>query len=160
MKNLMITICLFMGQFIFGQECEVNRLSMDNEVVPYVEQFIADGLDRGFYLRSFLINKIDYIYFNPTITDPEVIGFVGEDKRGFYLAPRLRGDSLKLKLTIYHEIGHIIKNSGDHVCYDCNEIMAAYSPKDISVFENEEFWALKLDEYFQWLDSDVIVIQE
>lgn len=160
MKKFIIIICLIIGQFSFSQECKVSKLSMDTEVVPYIEQFIEDGLKRGFYLRSFLIERVDYIYFNPNINDPEVIGFVGEDKRGFYLAPRLSGDSLKLKLTIYHEIGHIIKQSGSHVCYNCNEIMAEYSPKDISIFKDEEFWNERLDEYFRWLNSDVIVIQE
>ena len=86
--------------------------------------------------------------------------FVGKDKRGFYLAPRLSGDSLKLKLTIYHEIGHIIKQSKYHVCYNCDEIMAEYSPKDISVYKDEDFWNKRLNEYFRWLNSNTIIIQE
>jgi len=153
MKRYIILFCLFVRQAVFSQNNKETSISMDNDVVPYVEQFILDGKNRGFHLRGFLLNKIDYIYFNPSIMDPEVIGFVGNDKRGFYLAPRLREDSLKLKMTIYHEIGHIIKNTKHHVCFDCDEIMAEYSPKNINLFRDAYFWNKKVDNYFNWLNE-------
>ena len=69
MKKLIFILFLFIGQFCFSQ-VDFNKkdsLSMDNEIVPYVEEFIEDARARGFYVRSFLIQRIDYMYFDNSI---------------------------------------------------------------------------------------------
>lgn len=128
---------------------------MDNEIVPYVEEFIKDAKDRGFYVKSFLIERIDYMHFSDTLgvrkTDNR-LGQVGEDFRGFYLSPTLKGNPVKLRLTIYHEIGHVIKQSAYHSCGYCYDIMSGIAPIDLKPYLNDTFWALKVDEYFQWLN--------
>ena len=158
MKKLIFILLLFIGQFCFSQ-VDFNRkdsLSMDNEIVPYIEEFIEDAKVRGFYVRSFLIQRIDYMYFDNSIGTSEGdnrLGVVGLDKRGFYLSPRLRGNPIKLRLTIYHEIGHIIKQTGEHTCNSCYDIMSATASPDLKAYTNHKFWNLKLDEYFEWLNK-------
>ena len=129
---------------------------MDTEIDPYVEEFIKDAKDRGFYVRSFLVSRIDYMYFSDSLgvkLNDTRIGVVGADMRGFFLSPRLKGNPIKLRLTIYHEIGHIIKQNGKHTCEtSCYDIMSAIAPRDLKPYLNDEFWALKVDEYFKWLN--------
>ena len=158
MKKLILIIGLFIGQFCFSQIDfnKKNSLSMDNEIVPYFEEFIEAARLRGFYVKSFLIERIDYMHFHDALGTAEGdnrIGIVGDDKRGFFLSPRLKGNPIKLRVTIYHEIGHIIKQSGFHSCEYCYDIMSATAPKDLSPYLNEKFWALKVDEYFEWLNK-------
>lgn len=154
MKTILILLISFysFSQTTFDRS---KTLIMDNEVVPYIEEFIRDGEKRGFDLRSYLINRIDYIYFNDAITNSgkSIIGMVGLDGRGFYLHSKLKLDPIKLRLTIYHEIGHIFKKSGYHSCVDCYDIMTQIACSDLSVFESGDFWDDKVDAYFIWLNT-------
>jgi hypothetical protein len=159
MKKLIFIIGILIGQFCLGQSINYNKsnkLSMGNEVVPYFEEFIEDARKRGFYVTSFLISRIDYIHFHDSLGTSEGdnrIGIVGDDMRGFFLSPTLKGNPIKLRVTIYHEIGHIIKQSGTHTCDYCYDIMSGTAPRDLSPYLKEEFWSLKVDEYFEWLNK-------
>ena len=129
---------------------------MDNEVVPYVEEFLQAAEKRGFYLRFYLMERVDYIVFHDSIgtqKGDDRLGVVGKNMRGFYLTPRLKGNPIKLRVTIYHEIGHIIKKSGIHTCEYCYDIMSQFAPADLKPYMNDKFWNLKVDEYFTWLNS-------
>jgi len=46
---------------IIGQNLPKEKLFINVRLEPYVEEFIAEGLERGFYLRGYLIKKFDYI---------------------------------------------------------------------------------------------------
>ena len=160
MRKLVLLFCLIVGQLCFSQQINFDKgkssLSMDNEIVPYVEEFLEAAQERGFYLRFYLMERIDYILFDDSIGTAEGdnrIGVVGKDKRGFYLSPLLKGNPVKLRVTVYHEIGHIIKNSGIHTCGYCYDIMSETAPKDLKPYLNNKFWNLKVDEYFKWLNE-------
>lgn len=159
-KSIFIIICLIVGQLCLAQQVNFDRkgskLSMDNEIVPYVEEFISEAQERGFYVRFLLMNKIDYIFFHEglgTSEGDDRIGVVGKDERGIYISPKIKDNPIKMRLTIYHEIGHILKKSGKHTCKYCYEIMSEYSPPDLKPFMNPKFWKLKLDNYFNWLNK-------
>ena len=124
---------------------------MDKEIEYYVEDFIQEGEKRGFYLRFYLMERIDYMLFEETGED--IIGLVGEDKRGFYISPSVRETPIKLRLTVYHEIGHILKNSIYHSCDYCYDIMSSMAPLDLNPLTKEVFWQEQLDEYFVWLNT-------
>ena len=129
---------------------------MDNSVIPIVEEFIEEGRKRGFYLRFFLMERIDHIVFlkdfGGTNEDPR-LGIVSGDYRSIYLSPTLKENPLLLKITVFHEIGHIIKFSGEHTCFNCFNIMSEYAPETLEPYRNEKFWQHKLDEYFRWLNG-------
>lgn len=161
MKKLLISILLLLSvTYCFSQvdfdapNKEKKVLIMDGDVEPFLEQFVEDAKDRGFYVRSFLIQRIDSIYFHNSLKNTPVIGTVSEDMKTIYLNPNIRDNSLLLRTTIYHEIGHVIKKSGEHTCNSCYDIMSENAPEDDSKYLDDEFWALKLDEYFKWLNSE------
>lgn len=159
MKKVILFLCLVVSQLAISQEIDFNKkkssLTMDNEVIPIVEEFIEEGQKRGFYLRFFLMEKIDEIFFIKefgTGEDPR-LGTVGNNYRSIYLSPKLKENPLLLKITVFHEIGHIIKFSGEHTCFNCHDIMSEYAPETLEAYENEKFWQYKLDEYFKWLNG-------
>lgn len=162
MKKLLISIILLLTvtacfcQVDFDAPSEERKvLIMDSDVEPFLEQFVEDAKDRGFYVRSFLIQRIDSIYFHNGLTGTPTIGAVSMDMRTIYLNPDIRDNTLLLRTTIYHEIGHVIKKSGEHTCDSCYDIMSQNAPKDDSKYLDNEFWALKLDEYFEWLNGEL-----
>ena len=159
MKHL-IFLFLFVPGLLLSQEFFVepsSEFKMDSRIEPYVESFISDAEDRGFFLRSYLIDKIDYALFDNSVgmqPGDYTLGVVGLDKRGFYLSPAIESDPLVMRITVMHEIGHIIKKSGEHTCSNCYDIMSDSLPLDRSPFTNDVFWNLKVDEYFIWLNDN------
>lgn len=151
-----IVIFLFF-QYGFSQEIDFNppknSIEISESLEPFVEEFIEEALERGFYVRFYLMEKIDYIYLVDNMPVGK-LGFVGEDERGFYVSSEIENSSLQLRLTIFHEIGHILKGSGDHVCYSCDSIMAEYYDKELFEEMEDEVWEEKLDEYFKWLNNE------
>ena len=152
MKKLFLFIFL---AFFYIVGFSQNSLTMDSEVVPIVENFIKEGEKRGFYLRFLLMERIDNILFLKDLgTGVDTrLGTVSADYRSIYLASKLKEDKLLLKITIFHEIGHIIKFNGNHSCFNCYDIMSEYAPQDLRAYESEAFMKHKLDEYFAWLNS-------
>lgn len=115
MKNFILLLCLIVSQLAISQQVDFNKkktyLTMDNEVIPVIEEFIEEVQKRGFYLRFFLMEKVDNIFFIKDFgmgEDPR-LGSVGADYRSIYLSPKLKNSPILLKVTIFHEIGHIIK---------------------------------------------------
>lgn len=152
MKKLLF-ICVFISQFCFSQQ--KSSLVMSKEIVPIMEEFIKEGQDRGFYLRFFLMERIDSIVFSDFIfkKDDERLGIFDMKNKMIMLSPNLLDNLLLLKLTIYHEIGHVIKFSGEHSCFNCYDIMSEYAPMDLRPYTSKTFMKYKIDEYFQWLNK-------
>lgn len=160
MRKLLLLLCfLVFSQQNFSQEVDFNRqkasLTMDNTVIPIVEEFTQEGQERGFYLRFYLMERVDNIVFLKdfgTGTDPR-LGTISADYRSIYLSPELQEQPLLLKVTVFHEIGHIIRFSGEHTCFNCYDIMSEYAPETLEPYQNETFWEYKLDDYFDWLNG-------
>lgn len=157
--KLKLLIFLLVFQFSFSQEEQEidfnlprNYIEISEALEPYVEEFILEAQERGFYVRSYLMEKIDYIYLVDNIPNNK-LGFVGEDKRGFYVSSSIDDSEMKLRLTVFHEIGHILKNTGEHSCFVCYDIMSEHNPNDLSVYEDDLFWEEKLNNYFEWLNG-------
>lgn len=151
MKKLILSfLILCISTYCFSQN---KKLLIDNEIEPYIEQFVAEALDRGFYARFYLIENIDHIRFHNGLIGTSVMGTVSADMRSIYLNPITLSDTLLLRTTIYHEIGHIIKKSGEHTCFNCYDIMSEHAPISNDVYRDDEFWALRLDDYFKWLSE-------
>jgi len=62
-------------------------------------------------------------------------------------------DTIQTKVTVFHEIGHIVKQNGNHICGRCYNIMSQYAPADLSPYTDEEFWEEILDIYFNNLNT-------
>lgn len=162
MKRLIVVLCFILGNLIYAQQkIDYNRpeasLKIQTVLEPYVEEFIQEAENRGYYLRFFLMERVDYIRVHPTLgmaPNDDRIGVVGIDYRGFYVSLRILDDPMKLRLTVFHELGHLIKQSPDHTCDMCFDIMSGVSHPDKSVYEDPEFWKIKLDDYFNWLDKN------
>lgn len=159
MKRLFLLLALLISTLSFSQvdfNPPKQTLSIDDRLVPYVEDYISEGRKRGFYLRSFLIERVDYILVADSMTSSkpgEKIGGVGADMRGLYVSSKILSDTIQTKVTIYHELGHIIKQNGKHVCYNCYNIMSEYAPIDLSPYKDEEFWEKILDIYFHNMNT-------
>lgn len=151
MKNL-ILILLFTYTTGFSQQ---RYLTMSDELVPIIEEYIKDAEDRGFYIRYFLMRKLDLIDFDDTlgVGDDNRIGITFPDSKVILLSTKLLKNRLLLKIAVYHELGHLLKNSGYHSCIQCYSIMSAYAPDTILPYYNKEFFKKRIDEYFIWLNS-------
>lgn len=146
MKNLFVLlVCCSM----FSQS--KSYLSMSPDVVPIVENFIKDGKERGFYLRHYLISKVDLIIFSDNLG--RKLGVTDKFSKIIYLSPRITEDKILFKLTVYHEIGHLLKFTGEHSCFNCYDIMTEYAPLDLSPYNDETFFKEKIDDYFEWLNN-------
>jgi len=153
MKKLIFILFLLISSFNYSQ-VDFNKnvsLTMHKEIEPLVENFISDAEKRGFYVRSLIFNNIDFILFDSSLKQQGLIEGVSEDSRTIYLSENIKHEKLKLKIAVYHGIGHILKNSGDHGCYMCYEIMTENIPQDLSIFEKN--WEEKLNTYFNWLNK-------
>lgn len=155
--KLKLLIFLLLSQFSFSQEIDFNLprnyIEISEALEPHVEEFIVEAQKRGFYVRFYLMEKIDYIYLVDNMPKNK-LGFVGEDKRGFYVSSSIDYSEIKLRLTVFHEIGHILKNTGYHSCFHCHDIMSENIPNDLSKYEDTSFWKEKLDIYFEWLNKE------
>ena len=124
---------------------------MSPDVVPIVEDFIKDGKERGFYLRFYLMEKIEAIIFSDNLQGR--LGVTDSYEKIIYLSPIITEDPILFKLTVYHEIGHLLKFTGHHSCVQCYDIMSEYAPIDLSLYKNKNFLKEKIDDYFIWLSS-------
>lgn len=129
---------------------------MSPQLEPVVEKYISDAEARGYFIRGYLIERVDYIVYNANIgLNDDRIASTDVSYRKVYLSERIRGNDLLIELAVYHELGHILTLSSVHSCHSCFDIMAEYAQSSTVAYENEEFLELKKDEYFKWL-SDML----
>ena len=146
-KFILLLTLISLFNFSYAQQDSVavdfnppkNKLHIDNRLIPYVEEFIDEGKKRGFYLRGYMIEKFDFIMVADSLpANPgqigEKIGQVGFGGRGFYINKIILSDTIQTKITVFHEIGHIVKGNGNHICGQCYNIMSAYAPRDLSPY--------------------------
>lgn len=152
MKNL-LSLLLLISFTSWSQ----NYISLSPEVEPIIEEFIEDAYDRGYFVRSYLYERIDAIVFNEMLSEDieNRIGIVDESYRIIFLSTKIKDNSILLKLTVYHEIGHLLKGPENikHPCINCSHIMAEYAPSDLLPYYNKDYMKQRVDEYFDWLTS-------
>ena len=155
MKKLITILVLLLSTQMFSQLGE-GSLAIDSRLEPYVEEFIEEGLERGFHLRGFLIKKVDFILVVESFSKVhlgEKIGGISPDRRSLYISSKILKDSVLTRVTLFHELGHIIKNTDLHSCYNCDDIMAEFAPEDLILYRDEEFWDKIVDAYFKFLNN-------
>ena len=105
--------------------------------------------------KSELISKIDYIFFNDELKPNEngelILGVAKREQKGILISSAIKDSPLLVKIVLYHEIGHILKDSGKHSCGKCYDIMSSTMPDNPGPYTEEKFLNLKIKEYFDWL---------
>lgn len=151
--NLILVVTLFImtTQLAFSQiDYNVKeKLEIDTTLEPIVEEFIRDARDRGYYMRSYIIRRIDFIGYYKEEHNGN-LGIVSNDYRRIYINKSISNDYNKKRETIYHELGHALTKSEVHVCRGCDEIMSQYHIDKV-----DSNWDLKVDNYFKWLSENV-----
>lgn len=153
MKKLFIALCLILSTMIYSQQEEYWLV--DEGMMPYLKEYIQDSESRGYMKKSELITKINYIFFNDALKPNEsgelILGLAQREQKGILISSEIKDTPLLVKLVLYHEIGHLLKDSGYHSCGKCYDIMSATMPDHPQPFKDQRFLNLKIDEYFDWL---------
>lgn len=152
MKKL-IFLFLFITGYNLSFAQEEVYLSMAPQLEPAVEQFVQDAKKRGYYVRTFLMEKVEAILFTDELLYDDRLGVADLNTKIIWLSPLLTNYPSLLRVTVYHEIGHIIKDSGYHVCAMCTDIMSSTAPADFNIYDNKELLERELDKYFTWLNQ-------
>ena len=151
MKTLIIFLTLSLQ--LFAQK---QTLRMSNYVEPILKEFILDGQKRGLNLTDEILDKIDLIVFDEglsrKIKDGKItLGLSIPSKKVILLNHIILRDQTKLRWTIYHEIGHMLSDSGFHSCDHCISIMSANRPRNLMYTYKDKEYEVLLDEFFNWL---------
>lgn len=152
MEKLILLLILLHSFFIQSQE---DYLAMSPEIEPIMEEYMKDAKDRGFYVRALVMERLDFIMFddNLGVNGDTRLGITSPSNKLILLSKTLLKDKMLLKVAVYHELGHLLKNTGVHPCNKCYHIMSAYAPSLILPYYNEDFMKKRLDEYFKWLNE-------
>jgi len=157
MRKISTLILILLSAYCFSQT--PKRVNIDKRLVEYVEDYIDQAQERGFYVRGLIVKRIDYIYIIDSIGTDErdhtqIIGSVGNDRRGFVIAEEVLKDTILTRVTVYHEIGHILAKSSKHVVRDKYHIMSSTHPEDDNILRDKIIMNGLIDEYFKWLSQN------
>lgn len=152
MKKLFILLCLFTGMMTYSQG---EYWLVDQELMPYLKEYIQDSEDHGYLSKRELITRVNFILFNDSLVPDEngevILGLTQRKTKGILLSSTIKDHPLIIKIVLYHELGHLLKDSGEHSCDKCYDIMSAVLPNNSGQFVEDEFLNSKIDIYFDWL---------
>lgn len=152
MKKLFILFCLFVSTALYSQE---EYWLVDQDLMPYLKEYVKDSENAKYMKKSELISKIDYIFFNDELKSDEngelILGIAQRKQKGVLISSEIKDTPLLVKIVLYHEIGHLLKDSGKHTCSKCYDIMSSTLPDNPGPYVDERFLNLKIEEYFNWL---------
>ena len=162
MKNLfailiILSITVTQAQQNFIGPINELRLSISEELEPYLREYITEGQKRGIHnIESWMMREVDKIYIVENFSSfykPNVLGVTLSGWRIIHINSACMNDILILKRTLYHELGHAVKKSSEHTCYQCSDIMGTkeLQKDDLELIRNKESWNEEVDKYFQWL---------
>lgn len=159
MNKLIITLMLILANISYSQidfNPPKHSLEIDTIIEPIIEEFIHEASKRGFFVRSYLIQRVDLIVFYDnklSCLEGGNLGITTKDYRRVYINESLADSPILLKVTVFHELGHALTKSGHHECYSCNNIMSAYFTGDITPYKDPIRWQKLLDEYYHFLNT-------
>lgn len=143
-KLIMILLVMVLGVSCKSQDYKVrfigsNRhkitlndsisIEADLELSKYVTEFIDDYLEHGYSkeelnyfskdLMGVYIDHLEYGKYGTTFYQQPY----GKDY--IIISPIIRGNTKKLRLVVYHELGHIYLDNIEHCHKKCNQIFSA-----------------------------------
>jgi hypothetical protein len=133
-----------------------KSISIHTDFEDILEEFVAEAKERGFYVRGYMMKRIDYIYYyneDESTLDDDILGITVDDYRGIYINSKLMEQRFLLKIVIFHEIGHALTRTAEHKCYHCGNIMSENALYDLSYYGKDNNWEKALDIYFEWLNK-------
>ena len=128
-----------------------KALLVDPRIEPYMLQFVSQAKKRNKeYYFGTIINKVDSILINPKIQYPS-LGYFDRVTKTINVPQFALVDTLILRQITFHELGHIMKDSGEHTCKICRDIMSEASPRSFYTYAREDVWEYEVDKLFNWI---------
>lgn len=173
MKTL-ILIFFILQHSLFGQN---YRLVMDKDLEPYVEELVREAESRGHSnFRQQIVREVTRIEYGEIVRETrdsltnqllvsssrdKITGLSNKQTRKIVINFHISHDTMLTKLTLWHEIGHLLKKDFHnlHTCVDCSDIMSEFFPADLSQYLNEEFMKKRLDDFFCYLKGYGMIYQ-
>ena len=173
MKTLILYL-LTLPHLLFGQN---YRLIMDKDLEPYIEELVHEAESRGDHtFRQRIVREVKHIEYGAIVretrdsatnqlliasTKDKITGLSNKETRKIVINFEISQDTMLTKLTLWHEIGHLLKKDFHnlHTCVDCSDIMSEFFPSDLSEYYDKEFLRKKLDDYFCYLKGYGMIYQ-
>lgn len=130
-----------------------HKTYIDTELIPYVDEFVIEGLNRDFNAITHL-KKLDSIKFNenlPTLTLGEYTpSRETSDGGNVDISYYATLDYLILRHVMFHELAHSCGYL-THSCQSCYDIMSEHKPREFSYFKYADslVWEKALDKLFE-----------
>lgn len=153
-KLLLITTLILTVTFAIVHEMTINRITTykkivindsqcrlvfndtisfttDKKLLPYVEGFIADYISNGYTQKDLLYHADTYlgIYIDHTPKGKYGVTFMNIRKEGndfTIITPSIVESPNKLRVLVYHEMGHKFLTDRSHCHEHCDQIFSAY----------------------------------
>lgn len=147
MRHIITTILILLLSITVNAKHEII---IDSRLAPYVNEFIEDCKLRNINIDRYL-RKVDMIYVGDNPYDRDaIIGYWFNRTNTIQISPKIIGDTVQLKATVYHELGHALFGF-QHICGVPNLIMNSVSTvEDIQYFK--DYWDCAVDEFFNYKD--------
>ena len=124
----------------------------DTVLTGYTLDFIEEATDRGYNISPQLYARLVSVELSP-LTYPN-LGLYTHYNKTIRISPYVLIDTTLVRLTIYHELGHVLKLGAPHSCNACSDIMSATQYKSICYYKNKATMKKELDKLFKWIYND------
>ena len=142
MKKLLLLIFLISAN-IFSQE-----VVQDYRLSGHLLQFMKEATDRGYNINRIIYSKL--VAIEIANLDYPNIGSYTPYSKTIKISPYALIDKTLTKITIYHELGHVLKIGAPHTCKRCTDIMSSAQYISICYYKDKDTWDKELDKLFKW----------
>lgn len=146
MKKILFIFALLIGLNGFTQ----NKLSYSTELDPLILEFVNEAAERDYIVFPKIVEGVDWIVLVNNL-HPRQMGGWDKEKRVIFIRNGM--DVITAKITLFHELAHMLTDSEDHSCEKCTDIMSAYALKDHSYYEDTEVYEAELDTLFNYIKN-------
>lgn len=118
-----------------------------------LDEFIEESKKRGImHLKDSIRKNVKLIIFTTELgyeNDMLAESYIYQGK--IHISYQIKDEPKVLRWALYHELGHVLKQTEEHTCHQCKDIMSEYIIKKDSRYNNKRVWKKTLDNYFKWL---------
>lgn len=137
---------------LFSFQILNSQILQDPGLEGIFTDFIDEGKERGYDYTSKIYDNLVSIEYSDLVYPK--LGQYTHYNKTIRVSPFLQIDTLVLKLVVFHELGHLIKETSYHSCFNCTDLMSERSGKNyFYYYRKEENYEKELDKLFKWLDG-------
>lgn len=143
MKKLLTTLIILISINTFSQQ-----VIQDIRLSGYLSDFMNEATNRGYNINKMIYSRLVSIEVS-NLEYPN-LGQYTAYNRTIRVSPYVLLDETLTRLTVYHELGHVLKLGAPHSCNACSDIMSAAQYKSICYYKDEKIMKMELDKLFKW----------